>query len=836
MKYLTLIIVSLILPFTAVAQIYYSEAHNIEVTDGSQPIEDPFTGGFNTAQFSEIDLNQDGIMDLVVTDRFRNTVKPYLNEGISDSVQYTYAPEYAVKFPEMDEVLITRDYNDDGKMDLFVSGNSISLYENTSTPSGGLSFRLVDKLQTKNNPNATSLNVLNPNAINYPAFIDLEGDKDIDVIYRSGNRTLDYHRNFSIDRNNDFTPIYERRSPCWGYISFVFTSTFTLDSILLNDCRFSPRGERTKGLKHSEGMSTTAIDIDQNGSMDLITSDIGTYQMKVLLNADSLPGAAKVNSEIFKIIDSFPNYNTPVKLLMGTAYFIDVNNDGKKDLIASSSHANTANIGPFSTEEIWYYENTSTTGGYHFELRTKSFLQARSLDFGRNAKPAFIDYNNDGLKDLLIGNGGNLDENDSNTFVESLALLKNIGTSSNPKFELISDDYLNLSALNFGITRREFANAAPAVGDIDGDGDEDFLLCQKNGKLYLFEDTSATGTEAEFKFHPTPFQRIKDISTITSAQLFDVDKDGLLDLITTFPSQITYFQNFGTALNPIFNIQLDSILWQNGDTVRYHIGQTFQYSKINIGDSLAVDNTTNANNNSSIALVVVKIDSANGFIDCINTIPFGVGSNQYDEINTTATLNFFRRTWKVRRDNQLGRFENIFLFEDQGVNQFYAGGINNTTYRINSFIDSLQPIYDAPNTERIKMANYGFNMFINGTDLNGDSIMDLIVGLSTGGLKVLYGSRVNSISELSVFDQEQESALKIYPNPTEGGITIEVLEKTFGGTNTIEIRSISGQLALVDNLSGLKKQIDISHLSKGIYFVTVRNTSKVETVKLVLRP
>ena len=78
-------------------------------------------------------------------------------------------------------------------------------------------------------------------------------------------------------------------------------------------------------------------------------------------------------------------------------------------------------------------------------------------------------------------------------------------------------------------------------------------------------------------------------------------------------------------------------------------------------------------------------------------------------------------------------------------------------------------------------------MFINGTDLNGDSIMDLIVGLSTGGLKVLYGSRVNSISELSVFDQEQESALKIYPNPTEGGITIEVLEKTFGGTNTIEI-------------------------------------------------
>ncbi|MDB4061105.1 T9SS type A sorting domain-containing protein [Vicingaceae bacterium] len=834
MKYLSIIFISFLLPLTTAAQIYYSEAYNIEVTEENDSINDPFTGGFNNAQFSEIDLNQDGIMDLLVTDRFRNTVKPYLNEGILDSVQYTYAPVYAVKFPEMDEVLITRDYNDDGKMDLFVSGNSISLYENTSTRNGGLSFRLVDKLQTKNN--ATTLNVLNPNSINYPAIVDLEDDKDIDVIYRSGNRTLDYHRNFSIDQNNNFTPIYERRSPCWGYISFVFTSNFTLDSVLFNDCRFSPRGERTKGLKHSEGMSTTAIDIDQNGSMDLITSDIEAYTMKVMLNSDSLPGAAKVNSEIFKIIDSFPNYNTPVNLLMGTAYFIDVNNDGKKDLIASSSHANTANIGPFSKEEIWLYENTSSTGGYRFELSTKSFLQDKSLDFGRNAKPAFIDYNNDGLKDLLLGNGGILDDSDSNTFIESLALLRNIGTRNIPKFELISADYLALSALNFGITRREFANAAPAVGDIDGDGDEDFLLCQKNGNLYFFEDTSATGNEAEFKFHPTRFQGIKDISTITSAQLFDVDKDGLLDLITTFPSQITYFQNFGNAQNPIFNIQLDSIVWQNGDTIRYHIKETFQYSKINIGDSLAVDNTTNAGNNSSIALVAVKIDSAKGFIDCINTIPFGVRSNQYDEINTTATLNFFRRTWKIRRDNQLGRFENVFLFEDRGVNQFYAGGINNTTYRINSFIDSLQPIYDAPNTERIKMANYGNNMFINGTDLNGDSIMDLIVGLSTGGLKVLYGSRVNSISELSVFEEKQESAIRIYPNPTEGVITIELQEEIFGETNTIEIRSVSGQLALVDKLSGLKKQLDISRLSKGVYFIIVRNTVKTETMKLILRP
>jgi len=927
MKNSLLLFLSFAAPFTISAQIYYSEAYDIEALSENKVIAHPFTGGFNNAQFSEIDLNQDGIMDLIVTDRFGNTVQPFVNSGIPDSVHYTFAPEYSVKFPEMDEVLITRDYNDDGKMDLFVTGNSILLYENTSTPNGGLSFQLIDKLQSRYNPNSTFLNSLNPNAINYPAIVDLEGDKDIDVIYRSTNRTLDYHRNFSIERNNNFNPIYERKNLCWGYISFAFASNFTLDSILLNDCKFYTRGERTKGLKHSEGMSTTPLDIDQNGSMDLITSDIGTYQMKVLLNADSATGPSKVNSEIFRIIDSFPNYNVPIKLLMATAYFIDLNNDGKKDLIASSSHSNSANLGPFSKEEIWMYENTSSNGGYHFELRTKSFLKDETLDFGRNSKPCFIDYNKDGLKDLLIGNGGYLDENDSNKFVESLALLKNIGTKSVPKFELISKDYLSLSSLNFNFIRGEFANAAPAVGDLDGDGDEDFLLCQKNGKLYLFEDTSSAGRDAEFKFHSTPFQGITDIAPIKSIQLFDVDKDGLLDLITTFPSQISYFPNFGMAQMPVFNIPLDSILWQNGNTMRYHITENFNYSKISIGDSLAVQNATNPANNSAIALVVTKVDSLNNFIDCINTIPFGVGSNQYDEENSSATLNFFRRTWKIKRNDQLANIENVFLFEDQGVNQFYAGGVNNTTYRINSFIDSLQPIYNSSNTEQIKMANYGDNMFINGTDLNGDSIMDLIVGLSTGGVKILYGRRngfpifqanpniltigadssssgvFNITSNLSSWkidenanwltldidsgsfnasitatavesntnnsqrseiisissppeapimvtitqdtirtigikeiESENHSIFKLYPNPASGEVNIEFVEENTTAKNTLEIRNLSGQLILRRILPVVKNQLTISHLPKGIYFITVSNSVKIETKKLVIRP
>ena len=63
MKYLSIIFISFLLPLTTAAQIYYSEAYNIKVTEENDSINDPFTGGFNNAQFSEIDLNQDGKLD-----------------------------------------------------------------------------------------------------------------------------------------------------------------------------------------------------------------------------------------------------------------------------------------------------------------------------------------------------------------------------------------------------------------------------------------------------------------------------------------------------------------------------------------------------------------------------------------------------------------------------------------------------------------------------------------------------------------------------------------------------------------------------------------------------
>ena len=114
------------------------------------------------------------------------------------------------------------------------------------------------------------------------------------------------------------------------------------------------------------------------------------------------------------------------------------------------------------------------------------------IDIGTGATPAIVDYNGDGLLDLVVGNetfyksGG---EKDSRLF-----LFENIGNSTAPAFELVNDDYLNFSQLvgsnNFYL--------APEFGDLDNDGDLDLLVGESSGKLFYAENTAGVGNALAF--------------------------------------------------------------------------------------------------------------------------------------------------------------------------------------------------------------------------------------------------------------------------------------------------------------------------------------------------
>jgi hypothetical protein len=109
------------------------------------PLEYPWAGGLNSPQFGKIDINLDGIKDLVIFDRQGNRILPFINDGIPDSVCYSFHPELASLFPAMHDWVFFYDYDCDGKEDIFTYGNgSIRVFHNISDTV--LKFELVTNM------------------------------------------------------------------------------------------------------------------------------------------------------------------------------------------------------------------------------------------------------------------------------------------------------------------------------------------------------------------------------------------------------------------------------------------------------------------------------------------------------------------------------------------------------------------------------------------------------------------------------------------------------------------------------------------------------------------
>ncbi len=72
--------------------------------------------------------------------------------------------------------------------------------------------------------------------------------------------------------------------------------------------------------------------------------------------------------------------------------------------------------------------------------------------------------------------------------------------------------------------------------------------------------------------------------------------------------------------------------------------------------------------------------------------------------------------------------------------------------------------------------------------------------------------------------------LSIYPNPSSGAFTIEL---NGGVIQTIEVRDVTGKIVLAIASAKEKENINISHLSNGIYFLKVQGNNIFEVVKIV---
>lgn len=560
MKLLFLSIAILLISQTANSQFNFEYNNSIVVKKNGDTLKFPWAGGLSYAQFSDVDFDFDGDMDLFVFDRSSDNIRVYIQKETAGVKYYDLDYNAAASFPNDVRYRATMvDYNQDGKNDLFCYGiGGIKVYKNVGDAINGIQWEVAKDLLYSDNWGA-DLNLYVSSA-DIPAIVDVDGDSDIDVLtYHIGGQHLQYHKNMSMENYGVPDSLeFVLMNECWG----KFREDVNTNSLFLNDntppCAEgnvpnaesptqNPNLEKLKPTeqtpKHA-GSTVLALDYDNDGVKDLILGDVSFGNLNLLINGGT---NVNTNSAMISVDPLFPSNSTPINLeVFPAGYYVDVDFDGVKDLIVG---ANAKNVSENETS-ILFYKNTGTNTLPNFIFQTNAFLQEQMIEHGTGATPVLVDLDNDGKKDLFV----------SNFFRHlplqlregSVAFYKNTGTVNDPVFTFIDYNFLNLNQSGFGLKMH------PTFGDLNGDGLKDLILGLENGSLVYLENTSSLPS---ISFASPVINYTDDQGTIISAgsyaapQLFDLNNDGLLDLIVGKKTgELLYYQNVGSASSPSFQL------------------------------------------------------------------------------------------------------------------------------------------------------------------------------------------------------------------------------------------------------------------------------------------
>ena len=471
---------------------------------------------------SMIDINLDGRLDIYVCNTFykdstRRKNLLYINLGNKDGEgEIPEFTEMAAEYGIADETYSSHaqffDYDNDGDLDLFIGVNRIEgINPNQFSPltDDGTSLskdRLYENNWIKGSP--------------HPVFNE--------ITEKAGIRYHGYsHSTLIHDFNEDGWPDI--------YVANDFLSN---DLVYINnqDGTFSNRAEDVFKHFSLSSMGSDITDINNDGTMDLFTTEMQPY------------------------------YNKRKKLFQGPSSY-------QKEIFTRKYKYNyqyTRN-----TLQVNQGTNPETTLPIYGESGMFAGIQETDWSWA----PLFADYDNDGWKDLFITNGFPKDVTDrdfgdfrvtASRLVSKEQLISAIPEIKIPNFifrnngDLTFEDVTKEWGLNFGT----FSNGA-AYGDLDKDGDLDLVINNINDPALLLENKSSDyNPEANFlriKLNG-PKQNPDAIGSVVTVFSDSVHiKQSLLSGrgYLSKPESVLHF-----GLGKLENVDSIQIIWPGGKTQR----------------------------------------------------------------------------------------------------------------------------------------------------------------------------------------------------------------------------------------------------------------------------
>ncbi len=742
------------------AQEFYQHDTTVKVFAYSKQLPLAWCGGFNNPQFSQADLNRDGLLDLVVFEPWLG-VTTLINTGMVGGMpNYKYAPRYALKFPACYGYMLLKDYNCDGIADLFDrGGDGFSVYRGYYNAGNELCFAFYRSLFYSNDVSSGGAANAYVNPGDIPAITDVDGDGDIDfVAYYITGGYMYYYKNMRVEDGLPCDSIRIKLADrCWGKVYQGFYREHTLGYSCSNAGLLRPTSEASKPT-HS-GNSLFLFDWDMDGDVDYLDGSVSFNEMTFLKN-----GKVETGYAVDTMIGQDTLWQTGGKRIViptwPAAFSVDVNLDGKKDMLVAPNAGTSAE----NYRGIWYYRNNSTAGVADWQFQSDSFLTDKTIDLGTATYPILYDYDKDGRPDLLVGSDGY--RQSSGQLRSRMSFYKNTSTPGNASFTQQTTDFINMSAYNF-------QGAAPAVGDVDGDGRADLVVGHTDGTLSYFKNNaSSDGLQPDWQLTQLQLQdfsgAVINVGGYAAPFVYDVDKDGKKDLIIgSVYGFVQYYRNESTTPGAI----------------------RLKLIKTKLGLAKA-DPTQNFGNYSTPFI---------GKLDPSGTEYMLLGSNS----------------------------GNIYQYTG------FQTGDTAATYSLvdgrYSYIDSTYSMYNHPGTYYGIYGNRRTAVTVG--DIDGSGSYAMIKGNVKGGLE-FYKRKVY---EIAVSDVKAEGSIMVYPNPVKELLSLS-WSNIVGTEIEIVITDVSGRVMQRHKVLSQPQhaQLSVAGLAAGMYICTVEGRGKRHHAKFTV--